>query len=145
MNDNNIWILELLNDIYIIIGCVFISIIMGSIFIFAANFITRLFVIPFLICVLAMLIRAIISLCKRLISRKNSSDEGTSARKTIEKMNKTDNIFDKVFTVGFLLFWFGFLIVFDYNAIKQGQVSLLVFTIIFWIIGIYVTIKEFKR
>ena len=75
------------------------------------------------------------------------NDENISAESVFEKyekLNIADKIFSKLYIVGFLLFWFGFLIVFDYIAITQGQMSMLAFSLVFWTVGIYVALKNFK-
>lgn len=148
-NNNNIevWMFELLRGISTIIGGSIFSGVCGWVFIKAADSITRIVIIPFIICGLAVLIQGIIALLQGLNLRKGMNDEKISAESVFdkhEKLNIADKIFSKLYIVGFLLFWFGFLIVFDYFAIKQGQMSILVFSLIFWIAGIYVAIKNLK-
>ncbi len=50
---------------------------------------------------------------------------------------KIASLFDKLFKTGFFLFWFGFLAVADYITVKDKNYALTVFTIPFWLIGIY--------
>ena len=150
MNNNNnieVWIFEVFQGIGTIISGSIFSGICGWIFIKAANSITRIVIIPFLISGLAVLIKGIVALLHGLNLRKGMNDENISAESVFykyEKLNIAYKIFSKLYIVGFLLFWFGFLIVFDYFAIKQGQMSMLAFSLIFWIVGIYVAIKNFK-
>ncbi len=47
-------------------------------------------------------------------------------------------IFSKLFTVGFLLFWFGFLSVAVFLCIREENYNTLLFTIPFWIAGIFI-------
>ena len=51
-------------------------------------------------------------------------------------------IFDKLFKAGFFLFWFGFLAVADYITVRDKNYSLTVFSIPFWLIGIYFLMKK---
>ena len=67
----------------------------------------KIIFVPFLICAISMI--------------------GKSISLIMEKKQYV-NIFDKSFTVGFLLFWFGFLIFADYIAIKDNQWQLVVFS-----------------
>ena len=47
-------------------------------------------------------------------------------------------LFHKLFTIGFFLFWFGVLIVGAYVCLREKNYGLLLFTIPFWLIGIYI-------
>lgn len=47
-------------------------------------------------------------------------------------------LFHKLFTLGFLLFWFGLLIVGAYVCLRDKNYGLLLFTIPFWLIGIFI-------
>lgn len=60
-------------------------------------------------------------------------------------LKKWTNIFLKSYIVIFLLLWFGFLIVFIIGSIKQGDPELALFTIPFWIFGIFVIKKYFSK
>lgn len=51
-------------------------------------------------------------------------------------------IFNKIYVVGFMLFWFGFLIYFSYISIINKEYSLLLVSIPFWIIGIFILKKK---
>lgn len=46
-------------------------------------------------------------------------------------------LFDKLFIMGFLLFWFGFLVVAFYTSVKDKNYSLLIFSLPFWVVGFY--------
>lgn len=62
------------------------------------------------------------------------------AGKSIAQMldrKKLEFIFGKVFVLGFLLFFVGFLIFAGYTSIRDRNYSLLVFSIPFWIMGIF--------
>lgn len=47
-------------------------------------------------------------------------------------------VFSKLFVVGFLLFWFGFLVVAGYICIRDKNYSMLLFSVPFWFAGIYI-------
>jgi len=53
--------------------------------------------------------------------------------------------FHKLYTIGFLIFWFGFLIVADYISINNKQYNMIIFSIPFWIVGIYFAYKNFIK
>lgn len=84
----------------------------------------KIIFVPFLICAISMI--------------------GKSISLIMDK-KKYVNIFDKSFTIGFLLFWFGFIIFADYIAIKDKQWQLVVFSLVFWIAGIYFVNKRFVK
>ena len=54
-------------------------------------------------------------------------------------------IFNKLFTIGFLLFWFGFLSVSAYICIRDKNYNMLAFTLPFWLAGIFVVKRRFFR
>ncbi len=54
-------------------------------------------------------------------------------------------LFDKLFKAGFFLFWFGFLAVADYITVRDKNYSLTVFSIPFWLIGIYFLKRKFFK
>ena len=45
-------------------------------------------------------------------------------------------IFKYVFKASFFLYWFGFLIIADYISIRDNNYILLIFSSLFWIVGI---------
>lgn len=47
-------------------------------------------------------------------------------------------LFSKLFIVGFLLFWFGFLVVAFFISLRDKSYSLILFSLPFWLVGIYV-------
>ena len=53
-------------------------------------------------------------------------------------MKRLADIFSKLYTIGFLLFWFGFLSVAAFLCVRDKNYSTLLFTLPFWIAGIYV-------
>lgn len=54
---------------------------------------------------------------------------------------KYANIFSKLFVISFLAFWFGFLIFWSYLVIRENNYFVLLFTIPFWIAGVYIIRK----
>lgn len=55
----------------------------------------------------------------------------------IGKKEKWAMVFHKLFILGFLLFWFGFLTVAAFICIRDKSYGLLVFTLPFWVIGFF--------
>jgi len=55
----------------------------------------------------------------------------------IYQKQKYINIFNKIFIIGLLSFWFGLLIYGNYTSIINKDYSLIIFTIPLWIVGIY--------
>ena len=51
-------------------------------------------------------------------------------------------LFHKLFTLGFLQFWFGLLIVGAYVCLRDKNYGLLLFTIPFWLIGIFLIKRQ---
>ena len=51
-------------------------------------------------------------------------------------------LFDKLFKLGFFLFWFGFLIAACYISIRDKNYSLIVFSLPFWLVGFYLIKKK---
>lgn len=66
---------------------------------------------------------------------------GKSISLIMEK-KKYANIFDKSFIIGFLLFLFGFIIMWCYTSFKSGDYLQILFSIPFWIAGIYIVKKK---
>ena len=81
----------------------------------------KIIFVPFLICGISMI--------------------GKSISLIMDK-KKYATIFDKSFIIGFLLFWFGFLIMWCYTSFKQGNPLQTIFSIPFWIAGIYIVKKK---
>ncbi len=136
----------------IIVGTIFSGV--SSIFVFRGsdNFI-RIVGIPFLICGIAVLIYGILIAIKYINIKKNTNDY-INGKLDVNKVEKSEQNFEKmkiivnnIYTFGFLLFWFGFLIVWDISAIKSwsdGGNQMFFFSIIFWIAGIYLLIDNIK-
>lgn len=84
----------------------------------------KLVLIPFLICSFSMLLKNIYSLLGR------------------EQYNE---VISKVYVIGFLLFWYGFLIFFTIQSIILKNFQLVIFSIPFYIIGGYIIKKSLKK
>ena len=84
----------------------------------------KIIFVPFLICGISMI--------------------GKSISLIMDK-KKYATIFDKSFIIGFLLFWFGFLIMWCYTSFKQGNPLQTIFSIPFWIAGIYIVKKKLLK
>ena len=125
------------------------------VFIKGADTFTRVVIIPFLIFGIAVLIKGLSLLFQginMMKAVKNVEDGNFSNAVEIEKTHKklirADNFTNNLYIFGFLIFWFGFLIVFDYFAIKDwsnGGSSMFFFSFIFWIAGIFILAKNFKK
>jgi hypothetical protein len=151
-NDGNIedWILECLHGIATMVGGIIFACFCVWIAINVEDFYARIMISPFLFCSVPIITQGVIQLLKGLNLRKGMSDDDTILDSSVFEKNDRLNILDKICSklsiVGFLLFWFGFLIIFDYIAITQ--VESLIFIIVsfpFWVIGILVAIKTFKE
>ena len=85
---------------------------------------SKIIFIPFIICAIAMVGKNVTLLCGK-------KDLAIT--------------FSKLFTIGFLLFWFGFLSVAVFVCIRDKNYNTLVFTLPFWIVGIFVVKRRFFR
>lgn len=138
----------------IIVGLVF-SGFCFSVFIKGADTFSRVVIIPFLICGIAVFIKGLSLLFQginMMKAVKNVEDcnfsNAVEIEKTHKKLIKADNFTNNLYIFGFLIFWFGFLIVFDYLAIKDwsnGGSSMFFFSFIFWVAGIFILAKNFKK
>lgn len=81
----------------------------------------RIIIVPFLICGFAVMAKNICFLINQV---------------------RLANLFHKLYVISFFLFGFSFLIVWSYSAIKSGDFISLLFTIPFWLIGIYMLRKS---
>lgn len=81
----------------------------------------KLILIPFIICSIAIVLKDLFIVFNK------------------EKYLK---IFDKLYIFGFFVFWFGFLIYFDYLCYIDKNYQLLVFSIPFWLVGIFFIKKK---
>lgn len=82
----------------------------------------KIIFVPFLICSLSM--------------------AGLNGAKILNNQ-KHATLFQKLFIKGFLLFWFGFLIVAVFIIIRDKQFSTIIFLLPFWLVGIGIAKKFF--
>lgn len=106
------------------IRAAFIALLLLFIIIKNESVISKIFILPFLFCSLA-------------VAGKNIC--------LIISKPKYASIFDKLFLLGFFLFWFGFLIFWCYLNLTQKNYLLLLFFLPFWICGIYAIRKFFFK
>lgn len=147
--------ITLFSSIGTIIGGLIFSGFCFFVFIKGADTFTRVVIIPFLICGIAVLIKGLSLLFQginMMKAVKNVEDGNFSnaveIEKTHKKLIKVDNFTNNLYLFGFSIFWFGILIVFDYLAIKDwsnGGSSMFFFSFIFWIAGIFIFVKNFKK
>lgn len=120
-----------------------------KVFKFPDNSSLSIIVIPFFICIIAVLLEKVIAFilgCAMLI---------LIGKENYEKQAKMNEIYGKIvifskkmYIVGFSIFWFGFLIVFDYLLIKEWSstsIIALLFTLIFWVAGFRIIKKNWKK
>ena len=93
---------------------IIITLILVNIYIKTPN--GKLILLPFLVCSIALLLKNIFLLINK---------------------DKYSKLFNKIYAIGFLMFWFGFLIFWCYTSVINKQYSMLLFSIPFWIAGIY--------
>ena len=98
------------------------SLILTNIYIKTPN--GKLIMLPFMICSYALTIKYIFLLFDK---------------------NKYARLFNKVYSIGFLLFMFGFLIYWCYRCIIDKEYSMLLFSVPFWFMGIYIIKKKFRN
>lgn len=117
--------------------------------------IEKILVLPFGLCALAVILKGIslilegINLIAYLYKiQKEDYCKIKILEKNSYKIIKTNNLSNKIYIIGFLIFWYGFLIFFDYLAFKswnENGKQLFFFSLLFWAVGIYVIYKNFKK
>ena len=85
---------------------------------------SKIILLPFLLCGITMLGRCIALLCGK---------------------QKLAAMFSKLYIIGFLLFWFGFLSVAAFLCIRDENYNTLLFTLPFWIAGIIIVKRRLLR
>ena len=98
-----------------------LTIILCIIYFFTKN--GKVIMIPFIFCSVALLLKDLFIVINKV---------------------KYIKIFDNIYIISFLVFWFGFLLYFDYLCIKDKNYQLLLFSLIFWLIGISI-VKKGKK
>lgn len=105
-----------------IIKAIIINIILGIIYMNLQNPIAKIFFTPFVLCAILMFFMS--------IATKNS---------------KLEVLYSKFYEIIFLVYWFGFLIFFDFLSFKQNELSVIYFSLIFWLAGFYIVYKDFFK
>ena len=155
-NDNNQSKFEAAALIFKGVQTVFGGVLFSSftfwIFIKGADTFTKVAILPFLICGIAVLINGISVLIQGLNMKKtiNNIESGTvydesKVEETHNRMEKINKFSDNLYLYGFLTFWFGFLIVFDYFAIKDwanGGSTMFFVSLTFWAAGLFMLFKK---
>ena len=113
-----------IGKIFNLVILIIISFFMINLFIGANNIIARIFLLPFIVCVLA-------SIGKNIFMIKDNY--------------KYSNIFSNIYFISFFTYFFGILIIWCYLVIRDGNYAMLIFSIPFWIIGIFLLVRRFLR
>ena len=101
-----------------------VSMFLSYILITTKDLLTRIVVIPFLIFGISLFIK---NIC------------------LIFKKNKIAKVFSKINVTSFFIYYFGFLIYWDYTAILNKDYILVVFSLLAWAGGIFVAYKKYLR
>lgn len=107
-----------------IIASLVASIYLTYILIITNSNLTRIVIIPFLMFAISLFIK---NVC--LIFNK-------------DKIAKT---FSKINTISFFIYYFGFLIYWDYLAIVKKEYMLVIFSLSFWIVGIFIAYRKYLK
>lgn len=92
--------------------------------------------LPFLICGMASFMYQAITFFFELRKNQDSVD--------IMRVWTWKRICSRIYIGTFFLFWFGCLVVFDLSALQSGDYILFLFSIPFWLIGMYSIWKSWK-
>ncbi len=141
--------------VYAIVSIIFINFI-GYLFFSteSGDIVSKIVLLPFLICGIIIFISSITYLIGGIKNIRNVKEtvggevDIEKIREDENRMNKGQNILSKMYMSVFMVFWFGFLIVFDVNAIKSwsnGGNQLFYFSLMFWIVGIFSFIQAFRK
>ena len=88
------------------------------------DLITRIVVIPFLVFAVALGMKnVLIIMNQKALASKVS----------------------KVYVVAFLIYWFGFLVYWDYSSFRDGNYMKILYSVPFWLGGIYFTYKRLLK
>lgn len=107
-----------------LISILFVTALLLHFFIKTPAFFNRMIILPFLIC---------------------SSTEFIKAFLFMINKTKLVPLLNKIYIISFLLYWFGFLGYWCYISFMDGQYLLLLFSIPFWLIGIYIIYQSFFK
>ena len=105
------------------------------------NGILRLIMLPFALVIFGLFIRSLVDFIVALPSTKTEEE----LEKKYILADKISYIVNKVCSFSFLAYWFGILVIGSITAIKDEELSILISTIPFWIVGIAMLIKEIRN
>ena len=125
MEEKILKIVSIIVNIIKVITVILLNFILFKVFINTKDITIKIILIPIIICFISVLFYMLGKILNKDI---------------IVKLMK------KIYVIGFLTFWIGFLIFFTYSIIKQeNDYSMILFTIPFWLFAIYIIHKEFIK
>ena len=125
MNEKLLKILNKIINVIRIVSIALANIILFIAFTSTKDITTKIVLIPFIICFISVLFMSLASILNKEIIVK---------------------LMNKIYVIGFLIIWIGFLIFATYTIIKQeNDYSMLLFTIPFWLVAIFLIYKEFIK
>ena len=146
---------NIINGIFTLIPGIALLIFCLFLFFKGAGIIEKVISIPFGFIAIAIIIKALSMILQgiNLIIyihkiKKEDYNKITKIENNSNKLYKTSNISNYIYIIGFLIFWFGFLMIFDYYTIKfwnDNGSQLFFFSLIFWAAGIYIIYKNIRQ
>ena len=103
---------------------IFAVIVLAKVLLQSSNTMSKLIVIPFLIFAIALCVKDVFMLMNKKLWAEKAK---------------------KVYEIEFFVYWFGFLIYWDYQNLMSGNYSAVLFSIIFWLGGGFFVYKRFTR
>ena len=103
---------------------IFAVIVLVKVLLQSSNTMSKLIVIPFLIFVIASCVKDVFL----LMNKKSWAD-----------------IAKRIYVIAFFVYWFGFLIYWDYQNLLSGNYKAILFSIIFWLGGGYFVYRRLIR
>ena len=103
---------------------IFAVIVLAKVLLQSSNTMSKLIVIPFLIFAIASCVKDVFM----LMNKKSWAEKAK-----------------KVYEIAFFVYWFGFLIYWDYQNLMSGNYKAILFSIIFWLGGGFFVYKRFIR
>lgn len=101
-----------------------VSIFLGYILITTNDLLTRIVIIPFLMFGISLFIKNICLMFKK---------------------NKIAKTFSKINVTSFFIYYFGFLVYWDYVAVTNKDYMLIIFSLLAWFGGIFVAYRRYLR
>ena len=107
-----------------LISSIFVVIVLSKVLLQSGDTMSKLIVIPFLIFAIASCVKDVFM----LMNKKSWAEKAK-----------------KVYEIAFFVYWFGFLIYWDYQNLMSGNYKAILFSIIFWLGGGFFVYKRFIR